>query len=222
MITLDQGVLRIVCDVDEVFSEQVSSIHEAARKAEPKLGRAAELEFKSYWHLNYSELWKVEPPVAHEFVIDYLSRRSLDLPLVSGGYNSLRRIERVAEQHGVEAQFYALTSRSSRLEEATRLQLHHHFPDIFEDNRIFVTGNPEPEPPQYSKAHYYRQIGGHVIIDDGIKNVEECVREAGGLGIVFGNYPWNRGKLRVPGVYRCGNWGATERLILQTFFPDAA
>lgn len=212
-----QDDVNIVLDLDEVLCEQVRRVHEAA--VTRNLGDAWKITPKSYLTLKYHEWWNVTPLVAHEFVLDYLGNRSRELQPVRGAKESLNRIKEFGRQRGKRVKYHVLTSRSILLQQATVDQLDYRFPGMFET--VILTGHAEPKPPERSKLYWYRELGGDVIVDDGLENVQQCVQGFGGLGIVFGDYAWNRpvaGEVLVPGVHRRTSWAATEQLILDTLF----
>lgn len=250
-------VLDIVSDFDEVLGFQVKHMHRAAWKANIGAVRRPELTEQSYTHMRYNELWKVSPLEAHNFVLNYIGEHSLELTPVEGARENLTRIKNLAKEAGKRVRFHVLTSRSTLLDKATNKQVDHYYPGIFE-KPLTLTGNPKPEPPIHGKGYYYEQIGfeerasgllvAKAFLDDGYKNVKECIDAGGGLGIVFGEYDWNLADLELlntlstegiypvpdtapvldnvvplfPKIVACEGWDRAGQMLEGTFLQETA
>lgn len=100
-----------------------------------------------------------------------------------------------------------LTSRSKDGYEMSVEWIEQNFSGIFD--RINLSGIWDEDKSYHlahmgTKAEKFFEIGADYLIDDQLKH---CISVAdnGGKAILFGDYPWNQGKLP-KGVTRCKNW----------------
>lgn len=98
---------------------------------------------------------------------------------------------------------FVVTARNPRFEETTREWLHKNFPDVFQD--VVLTGHPQDIEKPKSKIEVCREVGAIALINDSFRHVAECVGTEV-IGILFGDYPWNRTVPVLDGMVRCKSW----------------
>lgn len=216
-LDLDYDVLALDLDIDYVVLDgQLELVHRKAR--EQNFGRACRLEELDF---SFRALGVEEPQALHNFLLDTIIEYGHELPLVDGFLETVEEIHQEAEDAEKLVVINALSSRSSLLTEATMTHVNRLAPGVF--NNFNLTGNVDPIPPILPKWSHHRHSGEDLaalgfkvvraIADDMPSAADQCVNKAGGnLGMVFGNHPWNRGKLPVvqPGP------GAEQRRIVRT------
>jgi hypothetical protein len=176
----------------------------------------------------------------HEFIIKVMRNPDAALWPTPGCLESILRLNQVAKDEDTLLFDNILTSRTTRVTDATNRQLEYHYPGIF--NAVNLTGNVTPDPPEFPKWRHHiesalalKALGlkvGKVFIDDTASAVGDCVNKGGSnLGIVFGDYRWNQGKLpeldpdldpQLHKIVRCKTHAEVTRVIISTFFPNAA
>jgi len=234
----DFDVLAIDWDYDYVVvRNQLWLIHDVA--SEEGIGEAQ-------WHLpdeydfSLAALGIEDPRDLHELVIATMRNRGRELPLVPGFVECIAEINQAAEQAGKGVVHNVLTSRSRRQAEVTNAHINDLLPGIF--NNVNLTGHVDPVPPEFPKWHHHARTAedlvalglkvAKMVVDDSPSTADSCVNIAGSnLGVVFGDYHWNRGKLPVvqpgPGaelrrIARAKDHPALARLTIGTFFRQAA
>lgn len=98
---------------------------------------------------------------------------------------------------------FVITARNPGFEVTTRDWLHKNFPGIFQD--VILTGHPQDIEKPRSKFEICTEIGAVALIDDSFRHVAECAGTKV-VGILFGDYAWNRTEPVLDGVVRCKTW----------------
>ena len=103
-----------------------------------------------------------------------------------------------------ENELYVVTSRSSLLEEKTRIWLDEFFKDRFLG--IFHSSNhySKAKNSGKTKLDLCKELGASVLIDDSLDYVLQC-DSTRVKGILFGDYPWNQ-EGEISNKLRARNW----------------
>ncbi|MCX6747100.1 MAG: hypothetical protein NTU63_03120 [Candidatus Pacearchaeota archaeon] len=108
---------------------------------------------------------------------------------------------------------FAVTSRPFFVKEKTERSVNKFFKDKFQG--IYHSSNhySKAENSGKTKAQLCNELGVSSLIDDSLDYIIQC-SSAGIKGILFGNYPWNQNKGKLPdNVTRVKNWnGVLEEL----------
>jgi 5'(3')-deoxyribonucleotidase len=102
------------------------------------------------------------------------------------------------------------SSRNSDIRQDTLDWLNEHYADVFEEihlSGIYDTGKEDAHT--LTKRELLERVGADYLIDDQPKH---CIAaaEAGLVGILFGEYAWNRDVELPSGVVRCKDWPAVQ------------
>jgi len=118
---------------------------------------------------------------------------------------TVRTIKKLAEYH----ELHVVTGRTEFLSVATEAMLAQYFPDIFtsiEYMGMFSGHN-------LSKGDVCEQIRADLLIDDHMMHAEQ-VAAKGIQVLLFGEYPWNQGKILSPHITRVRDWAEVEKVLL--------
>lgn len=114
---------------------------------------------------------------------------------LKGAVECIRKLEQRFE-------LFIVTSRQDFYYDVTHAWLASHFPGVFK--RIEFTNYAAWQKKGLLKSEICKDLGAKYIIDDHMHHASDCA--AAGLEVIlFGEYPWNQGK--VPdGATRCKDW----------------
>ncbi len=119
-------------------------------------------------------------------------------------------IKQLASQH----ELHLVTGRQSYMEPATVKLTHTHFPGCFtsiEYTNYFKAADSTAW--QRTKGEVCQQIGADMLIDDHIVHGESVLAAGVKEVIVWGDYPWNRADILVPGMTRSTSWEQVLREV---------
>lgn len=124
------------------------------------------------------------------------------------GHENITPIEQASDaihKLGSTYSLVAVTARYPSFGKITRDYLQFHFGDVIEDT--ILIGHAANMDVLRTKAEVCLELGAIALVDDSIEHVSKCV-DSGVGGVLFGYYPWNRGKILNPKIVRCDNWQA--------------
>lgn len=104
-----------------------------------------------------------------------------------------------------------VTSREPRFEQLTRAWVERQFPDVFKS--VVCANYWVAELPRITKTDVCLAAGATILIDDNVAYLDEAAAQ-GIQGLLFGDYPWNRGAELPSGVVRARNWPEVCSLLL--------
>ncbi|OYW84148.1 hypothetical protein B7Z17_04555 [Candidatus Saccharibacteria bacterium 32-49-10] len=97
----------------------------------------------------------------------------------------------------------------------TKRMLDNHFTDCFssvEHTNFYASASDQIF--KRSKGEVCRKIGANILIDDYVLHGESVISEAALKNVVvFGDYPWNKNDILLPGMVRCFDWQSTIREV---------
>ena len=114
---------------------------------------------------------------------------------------------------GAQFDLVVVTARDTIIEKVTRDWLAEHFTDMFEGAHF--TSKYSLEGKRRQKSEVLKEVKAEYLIDDSLDNILAAV-QVGLQGVLFGDYPWNRGEVPL-GVVRCKDWPAVVE-----YFRDRA
>lgn len=159
-----------------------------------------------YRTFEFEVLWGSTRQEAIEIVDTFFSELDLHPQPLSGA------AEAVGTLRSAGHRLVVVTARHDELEHHTQLWIEQHLPGVFDDVQLCNSYQVDGRPTR-RKVDVCRELGAEVLVDDSLGNVSEMA-VAGGLGLLFGNYPWNRADELPPGVERMADWPAVlDRLL---------
>lgn len=191
--------MKIAIDYDEVLFLLVARMIEWHKRV-----YGFEPNYEDFHNYRFEEAFKTPEEVAsHRYIEFALSQYSLFTPPLDYSFCVLEK------QKKIGSQLYIASSSQTEVVEVKRKRLEMHYPGFFEDfhaanHYSFLDG------PVRSKADICREINADVMIDDNPKHLLECANVVK-LPILFGDYPWNRGKF--PELIRAADWLAVEQIL---------
>ncbi len=183
----------IATDIDEVlfpFVETFSGWHN--QEYGTNLSRD---DFNSY---EFNDTLGVSVPETVHRVHQFLSMDH-HLQGVEPLEHSMSAVAKLSEVYGLKA----VTARRPQFEGTTSEYILHYFERNI--GEVTLVGTKATMGEARSKAEVCTELGAIALIDDSIEHVRGCA-EVGVRGILFGDYPWNRGDLLPDGVIRHTNW----------------
>lgn len=192
----------IAVDVDDVLVQFVPALCDFAYE---KWGENITPE-------NYTEDWSKILKVND---VDMIKRCAAEMFADFDFYNNMKAVDGAREILPKLAKKFALvplTSRIAAQKDLTMNWLSSNFGDIFSE--VIFSGAYEKESfengvghaVKQAKGDICREIGASYLIDDQPKHVNSAV-DCGVVGILFGDYGWNRDAEIVDGVIRVSDWG---------------
>jgi len=102
-----------------------------------------------------------------------------------------------------------LTSRREVSKPATDTWLERHYPGIFDDVLFsgIWDGNDRSDGHLMTKGDQYKGLGAAYVIDDHLKHCSAAAAHDA-IGLLFGEYPWNRHESLPVGVVRRNDWAS--------------
>lgn len=117
---------------------------------------------------------------------------------------ALRVLPHLAKQHDI----VIVTARDSDiLEEFTHQWLNEHLEGSYRE--VHFTGQYNLSGKNRTKKDVLLEIGAAYLIDDSLSNCIEAT-EAGAVGLLFGDYPWNASSALPRGIVRLKDWREIE------------
>ncbi len=108
---------------------------------------------------------------------------------------------------------YVVTARHDELHERTTTWLEHHFPGVFADVFLCNSYMEDGRHTKRTKLSVVTEIDAVALVDDSLSNVRS-VAAAGRLGVLFGDYAWNRADELPPGVARAKDWDEVVHMLV--------
>lgn len=149
-------------------------------------------EYWGYWE----QVWGVDQEEAqrrYEAFID--SGVHAHLTVIEGAIDGIAELEK-------DYDLVVVTSRKDRFVDITHTWLSQHFPQLFKGVEFVHAWSGDKEA---NKAIICEGIGASYLIDDNLGHCTD-VAEVGVIGILFGNYGWNKGKELPSGVIHIPTW----------------
>ncbi len=98
-----------------------------------------------------------------------------------------------------------VTARDDSYSARTLAWLDHHFPGHFESVHLCNTYMDDDYPNKRTKAEVCIEKGAVALVDDSYTNISQFA-ESGGVGILYGDFSWNRRHPLPSGVTRAVDW----------------
>ncbi len=119
----------------------------------------------------------------------------------------------VIQEMSDDFDFLGLTARHPDFRITTKQYIEHYFRSLIPE--IVLVGHKETVSIVRSKVDVCRSFGAAALVDDSIHHTAECA-DTKVQGILFGEYPWNRGAETPQGVIRCANWREVQEYAYST------
>ncbi|MEX0919647.1 MAG: hypothetical protein WDZ32_00730 [Candidatus Saccharimonadales bacterium] len=128
--------------------------------------------------------------------------------LLSSDFNDIPPFNEAIEAINKLKESYSLnivTARPKILHKQTKSWLQGHFPGVFADVRFTNYGSWGYPHKTESKANVCQVLGADLLIDDSPSHIIEAI-DCGMIGLLFGDYPWNRSISSDLDIERVPNW----------------
>lgn len=121
----------------------------------------------------------------------------LTMPPIAGSQSTLTQLK---ETHDL----IVISARDSATLEDTQAWIDKYFPDIFPEMHLGIA-NPLNNEKQLNKAELCKQLSVQTLIDDQLKNLEDCAKLDIQV-ILFGDYAWNQSDDLPKNTVRVKDW----------------
>jgi 5'(3')-deoxyribonucleotidase len=102
-------------------------------------------------------------------------------------------------------ELFAVTGRHGAMEEATRMWLKEHMPEIFTDIIFTSFYNADDMYKKITKAEVCDELGASILVEDLPRHAMD-VAASGKQVLLFGDYPWNQLAKLPPNMTRVADW----------------
>ena len=106
-----------------------------------------------------------------------------------------------------------ISARDTRTTDISRAWLDRYFDGIFDDATLGISDPMRHPDKRLTKADLCLQLGVHALIDDQLRNVQECA-DVGIRGILFGDSSWNQSDTLPKGVVRVADWDSVREVLI--------
>lgn len=108
---------------------------------------------------------------------------------------------------------YIVTARHDEFRQRTTKWLDRHFPGLFTGVYLCNSYVEDDRSTKRTKLSVIKEIDAVGLIDDSLTNVTS-VAASGRLGVLFGDYAWNRTEELPPGVARAETWDDVVHMLV--------
>jgi len=198
-----QTTIRIGIDVDDVLLDTARKVTELYNK---KYGTS--LTPDNWYDFEPITPWGVDDfRVVYDRVFELMmSDDYLSVGPVKGAQDAL------ADFTASGYELFAITSRSSKMEDATLAQLEVLYPGLFSRDTVFHTDHYEHEDNRRAKREIVEEVQATHFVDDQIAHAREVVLTGAVTMLFCADYHWTKG-VSAEGVIRIDGWEEAREII---------